>query len=152
MDDHPEHRRARPHRAGVVIVVGVDGSATSLHAGAYAAGLARRLDARLVVVHVEATPAWSMLAAEQSGPVRETLAAVTEDLRRQVEAGAAYAGIDVEFIAERGDPYTQLCRTATAVHADVVVVGASTRTGHRVMGSVAVRLVRSARWPVTVVP
>jgi nucleotide-binding universal stress UspA family protein len=137
---------------GVVIVVGVDGSPTSLHAGAYAAGLARRLQGRLVVVHVQATPTWSMLAPEQSAAVHETLAAVAGDIRRQVLAGTADAAIDVEFITVGGDPYTELCRTATAVKADAVVVGASTHTGHRIMGSVAVRLVRAGRWPVTVVP
>jgi hypothetical protein len=36
-----------------VILVGVDDSVTSLRAGAYAAGLARRQGARLVVVYVE---------------------------------------------------------------------------------------------------
>jgi nucleotide-binding universal stress UspA family protein len=33
-----------------------------------------------------------------------------------------------------------------------VVVGSSESLGHRVAGSIAVRLVRGARWPVTVVP
>jgi len=156
MDDRPEDRRAdapvRSSSSGIVIVVGVDGSPTSLHAGAYAAGLARRLHARLVVVHVQSTPAWTMLAPEQSWPVHETLAAVADEVRRHVEVGAAYAGIDVEFLAVNGDPYPELCRAATAVHADAVVVGASMHTGHRLMGSVAVRLVRAGRWPVTVVP
>jgi nucleotide-binding universal stress UspA family protein len=32
------------------------------------------------------------------------------------------------------------------------VVGASTHAGHRLVGSLAVRLVKAARWPVTVVP
>ena len=36
-----------------VILVGVDDSVTSLRAGAYAAGLARRQGARLVIVYVE---------------------------------------------------------------------------------------------------
>lgn len=142
-------------RAGedaVVIVVGFDGSPTSVHAGAWAAGLARQLRARLVVVHVQAVPLAAMLAPDQAWSLEETLAAVSDGLRRQVEAGAAYAGLSVEFIAVRGDPYVQLCRIATELHADAVVVGASSHAGHRLMGSLAVRLVRSGRWPVTVVP
>ena len=36
--------------------------------------------------------------------------------------------------------------------ADAVIVGASTKAGHRFVGSLAVHLVRANRWPVTVVP
>ena len=35
---------------------------------------------------------------------------------------------------------------------DAIVVGASLRVGHRLLGSLAVRLVRAGKWPVTVVP
>ena len=135
-----------------VILVGVDGSHTSLRAGAYAAGLARRQGARLVVVHVAATPTMSLLAPDRPWPLEETLAAVSDDLRRQVAAGAAYAGVAAEFVALRGDPFGELSRVAGELRADAVVVGASVQAGHRLMGSLAVRLVRAGRWPVTVVP
>jgi nucleotide-binding universal stress UspA family protein len=46
----------------------------------------------------------------------------------------------------------ELCRIASEVRADAVVVVASTQAGHRLMGSLAVRLVRAGRSPVTVVP
>jgi nucleotide-binding universal stress UspA family protein len=36
--------------------------------------------------------------------------------------------------------------------ADAIVVGASKQAGHRFVGSLAVRLVRAGKWPVTVVP
>ena len=52
----------------------------------------------------------------------------------------------------RGDPFTELRRIADEIHADAVVVGASAHAGHRLVGSLAVRLVKAARWPVTVVP
>lgn len=135
-----------------VILVGIDGSPTSLRAGAYAAGLARRQGADLVAVHVATTPALAMLAPDRPWPVEETLTAVTEEIRRQVAAGAAHVGVPVRFVALRGDPYAGLCRVATETRADAVVVGASTHVGHRLMGSLAVRLVRAGRWPVTVVP
>jgi nucleotide-binding universal stress UspA family protein len=135
-----------------VIVVGVDGSPTSLRAGAYAAGLARRQNARLVAVHVATSPALAMLAPGRTWPVEETLVAVTEEIRQQVRAGAEHIGVDIEFVALRGDAYVELSRIATELRADAVVVGASTQAGHRLMGSLAVRLVRAGRWPVTVVP
>jgi nucleotide-binding universal stress UspA family protein len=135
-----------------VIVVGVDGSPTSLRAGAYAAGSARRQGARLVAVHVATTPALALLAPSRPWSVEEMLTAVTDEIRQQVAAGAAYVGVPVEFVALRGDPYVELCRVADETRADAVVVGASTQVGHRLMGSLAVRLVRAGRWPVTVVP
>jgi nucleotide-binding universal stress UspA family protein len=135
-----------------VIVVGVDGSPTSLRAGAYAAGLARRQRGRIVAVHVEAPPALANLTPSRPWPLEETLAAISEELRGQVEQGAAYAGVRAQFLALRGDPYTELTRIATELRADAVVVGSSMQAGHRLMGSIAVRLVRAGRWPVTVVP
>jgi nucleotide-binding universal stress UspA family protein len=76
----------------------------------------------------------------------------TEEIRRQVAAGAAHVGVPVEFVAFRGDPYAELCRVASQTRADAVVVGAPTQVGHRSRGSLALRLVRAGRWPITVVP
>jgi nucleotide-binding universal stress UspA family protein len=75
-----------------------------------------------------------------------------DDLRRQVEGQAQERGIAVTFVARRGDPFSELRRVAAEVRADAVVVGASAKAGHRLVGSVAVRLVRAGEWPVTVVP
>jgi nucleotide-binding universal stress UspA family protein len=135
-----------------VIVVGVDGSEPSLRAGAYAAGLARRQGARLVVVYVAGVPATSVFAPAAAAAVEQAIADATEDMRQQVEAGSLHAGIPAEFVAVRGDPYQELIRAATRLRADAVVVGASSRLGHRFVGSLAVRLVKAGKWPVTVVP
>ena len=77
---------------------------------------------------------------------------VAADLRRQVEEGAASIGISARFIKTRGDAYAEIAEVCGRVLADAVVVGASTSTGHRLVGSIGVRLVRAGRWPVTVVP
>jgi nucleotide-binding universal stress UspA family protein len=134
------------------ILVGLDGSETSLRAAAYAAGLARRQSAQLIVVYVRSAPPMASLAVSTAGPIQEMLDEATADLRQQVLAGAANAGISAEFIAADGDPYTELVRVAERVRVDAVVVGASSKAGHRLIGSIALRLVRAARWPVTVVP
>ena len=61
-------------------------------------------------------------------------------------------GISVTFIMAHGDPYHEITRLAMETRADAIVVGASLKAGHRLMGSLAVRLVRAGKWPVTVVP
>jgi len=139
-----------------VILVGVDDSVTSLRAGAYAAGLARRQGARLVCVYVEQRPtmysttgaAGAGAVAAQDQAIRET----GEDLRRRAEEEAERLGLPLTFIIAHGDPYHELRRVADQVRAEAVVVGASAKAGHRWIGSLAVRLVKAGRWPVTVVP
>ncbi|MFE2045615.1 universal stress protein [Streptomyces sp. NPDC059477] len=136
-----------------VIVVGVDGSDSSLRAAAYAGGLARRQRALLAVVYVQPM---LVAGAALGAPVADTTGEIAEDLVAQIrEATERAKGIfDVrwEFHTFRGDAYSGLVKAADDLKADAVVVGASERAGHRIVGSVAVRLVKAGRWPVTVVP
>lgn len=74
------------------------------------------------------------------------------DMQRRADAIATELGISITFRAARGDPYSEIVRIADEVHADAIVVGASKHAGHRLVGSLAVRLVRAGKWPVTVVP
>jgi len=95
-----------------------------------------------------ATPGGAGLVAAQ----REALGQLAEDMRRRAEEAAKDLGISITFIAAEGDAYTEIRRIADEIRADAVVVGASAHAGHRLVGSLAVRLVRAGRWPVTVVP
>lgn len=138
-----------------VILVGVDDSTTSSRAGWYAAGLARRQRARIVAVFV--SPVASFGAAGPGGAAltvakEEAFRASAEDMERRADTMASELGISITFRAARGDPYTEICRIADEVRADAIVVGASAHAGHRFVGSLAVRLVRAGKWPVTVVP
>ena len=137
------------------ILVGVDGSTTSLRAAAYAAGLARRQQAAVVVVYVAtgssaaaAAPGGAGLAVAQ----RQAFDEIGEDLRKRFEALTGELGVDLTFVVTQGDAFSELRRIADETRADAVVVGASTKAGHRLVGSLAIRLVRANRWPVTVVP
>jgi nucleotide-binding universal stress UspA family protein len=137
------------------ILVGVDDTVTAARAAWYAAGLARRQRARMIVVHVMPTPmvlapnpaAVSVVAAEAQA--HEEVAA---DMRARAEEVARELGISITFIAAHGDPYTEIRRIAKEMRADAIIVGASAKAGHRLIGSLAVRLVRAGQWPVTVVP
>jgi len=138
-----------------VILVGVDNSTTSARAAWYAMGLARRQRARLVAVFVEpfagvgaAGPGGASLTVARD----EAFNDLVEDMSHRAAKTAQELGISVTFVARRGDPYAELLRVADEVRADAIVVGASTKAGHRFVGSLAVRLVRAGRWPVTVVP
>ncbi|MFK4226728.1 universal stress protein [Streptomyces sp. NPDC019890] len=136
-----------------VIVVGLDGSDSSLRAAAYASGLARRQNALLAIVYVQPVMA---AGAALGAPVGETTGEIAESLVAEIRSAAERVrGIwDVrwEFHTFRGDPYGGLVTAADELKADAVVVGASESAGHRIIGSVAVRLVKAGRWPVTVVP
>ena len=137
------------------ILVGVDDSVTALRAAAYTAGLARRQGARVVVVYV--APVTSMALASPAGPSvlmaeSEAHDEVAKELADRADRMASELGISVTFIMAHGDPYHEITRIAKETRADAIVVGASLKAGHRLMGSLAVRLVRAGKWPVTVVP
>ena len=137
------------------ILVGVDDSVTALRAAAYTAGLARRQRARVIVVYV------SPFARHGHGQLRRPGVAVAEneahdeiakELADRADLMARELGISVTFVAAHGDPFHEITRVAMETRADAIVVGASLKAGHRLMGSLAVRLVRAGKWPVTVVP
>jgi nucleotide-binding universal stress UspA family protein len=138
------------------IVVGIDGSATSMRAGAYAAGLARRQRARLVAVYVGSTSQLGITDPGAAALLRiaraEAFEQTAADLRDEAEKLAGERGLAVTFVATRGDSLAELHRIARESRADAIVVGASAKPAHRIAGSLAVRLVRSGQWPVTVVP
>jgi nucleotide-binding universal stress UspA family protein len=140
----------------IALVVGVDGSETSLRAAAYAAGLARRQRTKLVIVYARKQPATLMSFGDTTGiAVREVIAAqdeVERQLREALRTQGHVWNIDAHLVVRDGDPLTVLSDVAKEVRADAVIVGASTSMGHRFTGSLAIRLVRTARWPVTVVP
>lgn len=137
------------------ILIGIDDSVTASRAAWYAAGLARRQRARVVAVYV--APIAGMALATSTGPAvvaaeNEAYDEIGKELAERAEEVARELGISITFIVAHGDPYREIVRVAEETRADGIVVGASLKAGHRLMGSLAVRLVRAGKWPVTVVP
>jgi nucleotide-binding universal stress UspA family protein len=137
-----------------VIVVGIDGSDTSLRAVAYAWGLARRQGSELIFVFVAATGAITSFLPDATVAAFQAQEELETELRERIAkvAESIHPRVPYTFRSDRGDVASVLIRVADEVRADAVVVGASAQSGHRFIGSVAVRLVRAGRWPVTVVP
>lgn len=137
----------------LIIVAGVDGSESSMRAAAYAAGLARRQGAKVVFAYFRPMGGGTPSAGAAIIQVGLDNAA---DLERQIREAAERIPVQEraiwEFHTAEGDPYRGLIELADRLRADAVVIGASEQAGHRILGSVAVRLVKSGRWPVTVVP
>jgi nucleotide-binding universal stress UspA family protein len=138
-----------------VILVGVDESVTASRAAAYAVGLARRQGARVVVVYVEpnatimlSSPAGASAYAAENAAHTE----IAKELSATMARAARELGISLEFVTARGDAFHEIARIADETRADAIVVGASLKAGHRLLGSIAVRLVKAGKWPVTVVP
>lgn len=145
---------AQPQRHAerrTTMVIGMDGSETSMRAAAYAIGLAARQPARLIFLHVTNTASASM-APQVLPDLLATGAQMNADLHATLVGSIDSAETQWELRHTVGNPFHELMQLAADEAADLVVVGASTHRGHRLVGSLAVHLVKSARWPVTVVP
>ncbi len=145
----PRERRTHP------VLAGYDGSEPSRHALAYAAGMARRLDRHLIVVHVAQTHVAAIggCAFLPVGVLRGH--GTDEQLRwlcRELADAADLTGLRVEVLARDGDPARELAGAAAENNADAIVIGAPSRLMHRFAGSVPAWLARHARCPVVIVP
>jgi nucleotide-binding universal stress UspA family protein len=139
-----------------VIVVGVDGSPTSLRAVAFAAGVARRERAELVCVYVRPVVPVSLALSDWAGvAVQAEVDAVSQvetEVHERIADDVTAWGTGARMVVRDGEPLAELTAVAAELGADAIVVGASTSAGHRLFGSLASRLLRQCRWPVTVVP
>ena len=133
------------------IVVGLDGSEGATHALEFAAALAKRDDAGLVLAHIEQD-----VIGKGGGPIRAVETEIQEEIDRRAEELASRG---VEASVEKasifvGGPGAAIAKIAEERDADLIVVGSR---GHSsavgiIVGSVAQRLLHLAKKPVLVVP
>ena len=134
------------------MLVGIDGSDTSMRAAAYAAGMARRQNIHLIALYVQPTTSMSQAVAATAGALIQAPQDVSDELRRSFTEGVHRLGLSAEFVVRSGNPYRALLAVAEEMRVEAIVIGASMQAGHRLVGSLASRLVKDAAWPVTVVP
>ncbi|NUR89771.1 MAG: universal stress protein [Nonomuraea sp.] len=131
-----------------LLVVGFDGSGPSRNALAYAAGLARRDNASLLVAFVESLTSASLWFFAGSPIVPDSAADLTDDLRDELSG----VGVPWRFVSVRGETARELELLASACMADAIVVGRSRSVWHTFGGSVAVGLAKRSRRTVLIVP
>jgi nucleotide-binding universal stress UspA family protein len=140
------------------VIVGLDGSDTSWDAFWWACGETKRLAGRAVAVLVSPAADSALVAASASfaaasayGSIAQVTSELAEELRQKACRYALDHGIDLTFVHARGDPAHELLRVAEAEHADLIVVGSSTKARHHVAGSLGRRLIGRRRAPIIVV-
>ena len=137
------------------ILVPVDFSTQSDAALDYAVDLARRLDGRIVLLHVFSVPAFAFPDATIPMPAQTVVelqnASNTqlESLEQRVRAN----GVGVTSKLAEGAPFVEIVRAARSERADLIVMGTHGRSGlrHALLGSTAEKVVRKAPCPVLVV-
>jgi nucleotide-binding universal stress UspA family protein len=85
------------------------------------------------------------------GLLAESIADYVRRLGEQVGAYGHLNGVDVTFVHIQGDTAEEVLRIANADHADLLVVGRSTKARHRITGSMARRLIGRRGAPIVVV-
>jgi nucleotide-binding universal stress UspA family protein len=163
MDSSPQHRDqlhiGSSSPASALVVVGIDGSDTSWDAFCWACGETKRLGGRTVAVFVGPTSGAvsATTSASFTGAVvpysalQQSMTDQAEELSGQVRAYAHDHGVDVAFVHTQGDTANELLRIANADHADLLVVGRSSKARHHIAGSLGRRLVGRRGAPIVVV-
>jgi nucleotide-binding universal stress UspA family protein len=138
------------------ILIAVDGSKPALEAARYAVSLAKRLDAKLHIVHVIELSAATVAAPAGTGAWTMVLGSMEESARgivglavREAELGKVPHSVQiVEALEAAGG----IVNEADNVRAGLIVIGSHGRKGIRrlVLGSVAEKVVRTAACPVLV--
>jgi nucleotide-binding universal stress UspA family protein len=163
MDSGPQHRdhleNGSRNPVSALIVVGIDGSDTSWDAFCWACGETIRLGGRTVAVFVGPTSGATSATASASFTgtvvpyvaIQQSMTDQAEKLSEQVRAYGQDHCVDVAFVHTQGDTAKELLRIANSDHADLLVVGASTKARHRLAGSLGRRLIGRRRAPIVVV-
>jgi nucleotide-binding universal stress UspA family protein len=137
------------------VLVPLDFSTYAEQALDYAIALAKKLPARVTLLHVIQPPAVVNVEGgiwPSSKFVQDLEAEVMRDMKTYLTRVTA-AGVKGEMRVVHGVPFHQIIETAQGQQVDIIVMRTHGRTGpsHVLLGSVAERVVRLAPCPVLVV-
>jgi nucleotide-binding universal stress UspA family protein len=118
--------------------------------------LGRKLSATVVVVHVYAVPMYSFPEGSALIPSAQDAARIGEAAQRALDGILARrrdAGVELRGVLRSGVPDQEICQLADELDADIIVIGTHARgaLSRALLGSVAQRVVRSAKQPVLTV-
>lgn len=137
------------------ILVPIDFSEVSKDALAYAAALAEHFGTEVILLHVtEKTPIDYLLGRGlMNHLVVPMMKQAKADLARMARSLNQAHGAHLSAIVRTGKPFEEICRAASVLGADLIVLTTHGHTGlkHVVLGSTAERVVRYADCPVLVV-
>lgn len=138
------------------VLVAVEDSPIGLDTGSVAVQVASFLRARLLVLHVAASPGApeSLLTGASRRASGRAATATAIGLLEHIAAMARLDGLEVQIETTAGDPGHRILDRARRWPADVIVLGRSEREGegpHHV-GTQTKHVLRFAQQPVLVVP
>jgi nucleotide-binding universal stress UspA family protein len=140
------HREGSPPWPIDCVLVATDFSLCSLNALGHAEELARKLDAEILLLHVEAVPvAGSEMADVTHAAAERELARTADRLRHH--------RLRVRTLLRTGSVDEEILETAATERASLIVMGTHGRKGvaRLLLGSVAERVLRGAPCPVLTV-
>jgi nucleotide-binding universal stress UspA family protein len=141
------------------ILCPVDFSDPSGHALTQAGIIARWFDARVTVLHVYGLASVAYTVVPMVADYTESSPDRTEregllDATTAFVASTVAEGAKVDVVVEAGPTVPVILSTATAIHADLIVLGTHGFSGfeHLLLGSVTEKVLRKASCPVLTVP
>jgi nucleotide-binding universal stress UspA family protein len=135
------------------IVVAADGSPASIRGLEQATELARRIAAKVVVVHVRHVPPMAMIGWSMSAPsMLESLDELESEVRREAVRILGSSGVAWDFVVREGSAGEEIVKAVSEVSADIVVVGSNRHSSlhNLVLGSTAAYLASHSPVPVLV--
>lgn len=122
------------------------------HARDYVVEMAKKFGAKVIVVHVLATPAYAVSyeIAIDVNTLREELQKAAEKRMAEVQAKFTADGIDVETVIDVGAGFVEIVRIARKRDIDMIIMATHGWGGvkHLLLGSTAEKVVRKAPCPV----